>query len=42
MKIVVARWENELDKRRLTEELSGKRPTPATEQSGDLHPLAEV
>ena len=40
--IVVARWENELDKPRLIAELSGKGSTPPTKQSGDLRPLADV
>jgi aerobic C4-dicarboxylate transport protein len=40
--IVVARWENELDKPRLLAELSGKGSPPPTKQSGDLHPLADV
>ena len=40
--IVVARWENELDKERLISELSGKGSTPPTKQSGDLRSLADV
>jgi aerobic C4-dicarboxylate transport protein len=40
--IVVARWENELDKQRLIAELSGKGSTPPTKESGDLRPLADV
>ena len=40
--IVVARWENELDKERLIAELSGKGSTPPTKQSGDLRSLADV